>query len=108
MTRRALVRQPGPRLADGLVTNIERQPVDAALAQSQWHGYVAALEGNGWRTIEVRPANDCPDAVFVEDTMVVYRNVAVIARPGARSRRREVPDAQQAIEALGYTIHRIE
>lgn len=108
MTRRALVRRPGPRLVDGIVSNIERQPVDAALAQAQWQDYVAALERCGWQTIEVPAADDCPDAVFVEDTMVVYGDVAVIARPGAHSRRGEVPEAERTIESLGYTLHRID
>jgi dimethylargininase len=105
--QRALVRRPGPRLADGLVTHIERQPVDVPLALRQWDAYVRALEDNGWSTVEVPPADDCPDAVFVEDTMVVYRNVAVIAHPGADQRKPETIEAEKTIEALGYSINRI-
>jgi dimethylargininase len=104
---RALVRRPGPQLADGLVTHIERQPVDLQLALQQWDAYVRALEDNGWTTLEVPPADDCPDAVFVEDTMVVYRDVAVIARSGADQRRPETIAAEKTIEALGYRIERI-
>ena len=36
--RVALVRRPGPLLADGLVTHIERRPVDLDLARQQWDG----------------------------------------------------------------------
>ena len=36
MSKRALVRRPGPRLADGLVTHIERTPIDVDLALRQW------------------------------------------------------------------------
>jgi dimethylargininase len=104
---RALVRRPGPRLADGLVTHIERQPIDLPLAERQWDAYVQAFEDNGWTTLEVPPADDCPDAVFVEDTMVVYSDVAVIARSGAGQRRPEITDAEKTIEALGYRINRI-
>ena len=43
MTRRALVRRPSPRLAEGLLTHIERVPVDVDLARQQWDGYVAAI-----------------------------------------------------------------
>ncbi len=106
--RRALVRRPGPRLAEGLITHIERQPVDVPLALRQWDAYVQAFADNGWTTLEVPPADDCPDAVFVEDTMVVYRDVVVIARPGADERKPETIDAEQAIEALGYEVNRIE
>ena len=86
---RALVRRPSPRLADGLLTHRDRVPVDASLARQQWEDYVAALTAAGWQPIEVPPADDCPDGVFVEDTMVVYGDLAVIARSGAPGRRAE-------------------
>jgi dimethylargininase len=107
MSRRALVRRPSPRLNEGIVDHIERVPVDYALAVKQWEQYVARLGQYDWETIEVPPADDCPDGVFVEDTMVVYRNVALISRPGAASRRPEIADAQRTVESLGYAIARI-
>lgn len=106
-TRQALVRRPGPRLAEGLVTHIDRRPVDPALALRQWESYVRALREHGWRTTEVAPADDCPDAVFVEDTMVMFRNVALLARPGADQRRPEVAGARAAVEALGCSVNEI-
>ncbi|MDA8313884.1 MAG: N(G),N(G)-dimethylarginine dimethylaminohydrolase, partial [Actinomycetota bacterium] len=36
MVKKALVRQPSPRLAEGIVTHIEREAVDFELAQEQW------------------------------------------------------------------------
>lgn len=105
---RALVRRPGPRLADGLVTHIERRPVDRDLALRQWEGYVAALSAAGWEVIEVEPADDCPDAVFVEDTVVVYGDLAVLTRPGAASRRGEVEGVERAVREAGYRVARIE
>jgi dimethylargininase len=108
MSTRALVRRPGPRLADGLITHIARTPVDADLAVRQWQGYVDALHAEGWETVEVPPADDCPDAVFVEDTVVVYGDLAVICRPGADTRRPEVPGTERTLAALGYRIARIE
>ncbi|HET9860240.1 MAG TPA: N(G),N(G)-dimethylarginine dimethylaminohydrolase [Nocardioidaceae bacterium] len=108
VSRTALVRRPGPRLADGLVTHIERTAVDVALAERQWADYVAALEVNGWATVEVPAADDCPDSVFVEDTMVVFRDLAVVARPGAASRRAETADAEKAVAAQGYRLAYIE
>ena len=89
-------------MAEGLVTHMARSRVDPDLALRQWHGYVAALERCGWTPIEVPPADDCPDSVFVEDTMVVYQDLAVIARPGAWQRREEVPAAERAVTARGY------
>jgi dimethylargininase len=108
MTRQiALIRRPSPQLADGIVTNIQRRPVDYVLARSQWDCYVQALTDCGWGTVEVPPADDCPDGVFVEDTMVVYKNVAVIARSGAPSRRAEATDAAAVVDGLGLSINRI-
>lgn len=108
MRKLALVRRPGPRVAEGLVTHLERSPVDADLALRQWQGYVDALHSEGWRTIEVEPADDCPDAVFVEDTVVVYDDVAVISRPGADERKPETAGTEAALRDLGYRIERIE
>lgn len=107
VTTKALVRRPSPRLAEGIITHIEREPVDVHLAYGQWGGYVQALVDAGWDTIEVPEAIDCPDAAFVEDTMVVYRNVAVIASPAAIARQGEVFDAERVVESLGYSINRI-
>jgi dimethylargininase len=103
----ALVRRPGPRLEEGLVTHIERSPVDPALALRQWDAYVGALQSDGWDLIEVPPADDCPDAVFVEDTVVVFRNVAVVTRPGAESRRGEVAGVAKIVEELGMSVNHI-
>ena len=103
----ALVRRPCPRLAEGIVTHIERQPVDFELACKQWECYVEAMRESGWKPVEVPPADDCPDGVFVEDTMVVFKNVAVMASPGAAARRAEVLEAEPAVAALGYSINHI-
>jgi dimethylargininase len=105
---RALVRRPSPRLADGLLTHLARVPVDPDLAVRQWEGYVAALAAEGWETIEVPPADDCPDAAFVEDTVVVYADLAVIARPGADQRRPETAGTERVLGDLGFRIARIQ
>jgi dimethylargininase len=105
---RALVRRPGPRLADGLLTHLARQPVDIARALRQWHGYVDALQATGWEVIEVPPADDCADAVFIEDTMVAFDNLMVVSFPGAPSRQPETAAVEQVLVELGYEPLRIE
>ena len=99
---RALVRRPGPRLADGLLTHLERQPIDLARATRQWVDYVDALRGNSWEIIEVPPADDCPDAVFIEDTMVAFDDLVVISLPGAPSRQPETAAVAVTLASLGY------
>ncbi len=104
-SKKALVRRPSPRLAEGLVTHIARERVDHGLAVEQWEAYVEALDAHGWETLEVDPADDCPDSVFVEDTVVMYRNVALITRPGAESRRAETPGVEEAVARLGCSVN---
>jgi dimethylargininase len=108
MNRRALVRRPSPRLAEGLLTHLERVPVDVDLALRQWDGYVAALRAEGWEVVEVAPAPDCPDSVFVEDTVVMYGDLAVITRPGADERRPETAATEEALRGLGHRIAHIK
>jgi len=104
----ALVRPVSPRLAEGIVTHIERTPVDVELARQQHAGYVAALARHGWEPRAVEPADDCPDSVFVEDAVVVCAGTAVLTRPGALQRRAELAGIEAALRALGLPLARIE
>ncbi len=106
-TRKALVRAPGPRLAEGLVTHVERVPVDVERAVRQWEEYVAALRDHGWHTLQVPSRDDCPDSVFVEDAVVVLRDVALLCRSGAPERRAEAEAVEEAVRAQGYTVRRM-
>jgi dimethylargininase len=106
--RRALVRRPSPRLAEGLLTHLDRTPVDTDLALEQWAGYVQALAGAGWDVTVLDAAPDCPDCGFIEDTVVVHHDLAVLTRPGAPQRRGEVPGVEAGIRAAGYRVARIE
>lgn len=96
----ALVRRPGPRLAEGIVTHLERSDIDLDLAETQWSAYVGALRSRNWEIVEVAPADQCPDAVFVEDTAVMFDRLAVVTRPGASSRRPEVEGAAETLRGL--------
>ena len=95
-------------MADGIVTYGEREPADAARAAEQHDAYVAALAGAGWQISEVAPADELPDSAFVEDTVVVCGDLAVLARPGAVERRAEVAGTEEAVRALGLEVARIE
>jgi dimethylargininase len=74
----------------------------------QWAGYVRTFVDARWRVTEVEPAADSPDSVFVEDTVVVYGDLAVIARSGAVERRSETNGTENALTELGYRIAHIE
>jgi dimethylargininase len=104
----ALVRTPGPRLAEGIVTHVERRQVDLDAALDQHRAYVAALAAHGWAPSAVPPADDQPDAVFVEDTVVVVDDLAVVTRPGAAERRGELTGTRSAVAALGLRAGRLD
>jgi dimethylargininase len=104
----ALVRPPSDRLHDAIITHIERRPVDVNLARRQHDGYREGLTAAGWDLSEVAAAPDHPDAVFVEDTVVIVDDLAVLARPGAEQRRGEVAGVERAVRDLGLRVDRIE
>jgi dimethylargininase len=104
---RAIVRIPGPNLVDGL-TSVDLGRPDIALALVQHERYRAALESCGVR-VEVLAADlQHPDATFVEDTAVLAGSRAMLTRPGAASRRGEVPAIASALRPHFTSIARIE
>ena len=106
--RVALVRRPSRRMAEGIVTHIDRATIDVDRAVAEHAAYVAALAGAGWTIHEVPPAEELPDSAFVEDTVVVCEDLAVLTRPGAPERRAEVAGTERAARELGLEIARIE
>jgi len=103
----ALVRAPSSRLGEGELTHLDRVPVDADLADAQWDGYVAALNANGFETVEVPAADELADSVFIEDTVVIFGEVAVLTSPGAESRQAEVEAVRASVSSLGLELHEI-
>ncbi|MCU1473640.1 dimethylargininase [Amnibacterium sp.] len=103
-----LVRRPSPLLADGELTHLELTPVDAGLALTQWEGYAQAWRDLGWAVQEIPPADDQPDGVFVEDPLVVLGDLAVLASPGAASRRGELATVAQVIRATDLDVRTLE
>ena len=94
-----LVRQPSPRLVEGELTHLPRVDVDADLARAQWDDYVDVFRARGWDVTPLSAADENPDGVFVEDTVVFFDGLAVITRPGALSRRDEITTARRAVAA---------
>lgn len=102
----ALVRRPSPLLAHGLLTHLEKSDVDPNLALTQWQEYCAILS-DYTTVIEVEPAPECPDSVFIEDTVFTYGKTAVHTRLKYDSRKPEHAGVMKTIEDLGLTIREI-
>jgi dimethylargininase len=107
MTPVAIVRRTSSALQDGLTSHIARVPVDVDLARRQHEAYCAALTDAGYDLRYVEDAAELADAVDVEDTVVVFGDIAVRTRPGAPERRPEVAGTEAVLRELGLTVHRI-
>ena len=53
------------------------------------------------------PADEHPDAVFIEDAVVMFGDVAVIASPGAESRRGEIDSIRETVGSLSRRVEEI-
>lgn len=78
LCRQALRRASGPE-------------VDFARAEREHQLYVGVLRGKlGLQVLELPADESLPDCAFVEDAAVVCEETALVTRPGAPSRRKEV------------------
>jgi dimethylargininase len=102
----AIVRTPGRTLADSLTT-ARLGKVDLDLAKSQHRAYVRALETCGLAVHVLAAADEYPDAVFVEDVAVCTPSCAVLARPGAPSRRNEAALLSADLERRFECVERV-
>ena len=93
---RAIVRPPGRNFAEGLTT-AGLGPPNLARALEQHRAYCEALRRCGLEVIELPPDEERPDSTFVEDTAVLTPHGALIARPGAVSRRDETAAIRTAL-----------
>ena len=71
----------------------------------QLASYRATLNRFGIKVVSLPSQNHLPDAVFVEDAAIVLDNVAVMTRPGARSRRGELVDVENALAPFRVLAH---
>jgi dimethylargininase len=79
------------------LTHLHRTPIDYGLARAQHRAYEDRLSELGCVLVRLPSDPDLPDSVFVEDTCAVFDEVAVLARPGAASRRGEVGPVAQVL-----------
>jgi dimethylargininase len=95
----ALTRPVPPSIAHCELTHLAREPIDVARAEAQHDAYEDALRAIGCTVQRLAVLPEHPDSVFIEDTAVVLDECAVIMRPGAESRRGEVPAVATALSA---------
>lgn len=96
----ALTREVSPTVGECELTHLARAPIRVDVAREQHAAYEQLLGSLGCDVRRVEPAPNHPDAVFIEDTAVVFDEVAVITRPGAESRRAETAAVEATLGAL--------
>lgn len=107
MFSKAIVRQPGKSLVDGITTAGLGAP-DFELAMKQHVQYIEALELCGLE-VTVMPADEnYPDGLFIEDAALVMSGCAVSTRPGASARRGEVGKVANELKAFYDKVEAIE
>jgi dimethylargininase len=81
------------------LTHARRQSIDVDKARVEHRAYEQCLSDLGCVVVQLEASSELPDSVFVEDCAIVVDEVAVMTRPGARSRRRETAAAARALAA---------
>ncbi len=107
MFTKAIVRTPSKSMVNGLTSaNLGLPNYELALEQHQ--EYIAALTKCGLQ-VKVLPADEeYPDSTFVEDTALLTKKCAIIANPGASSRRGEILEMKKILRSYYSTIEKIE
>jgi dimethylargininase len=98
MNEIALTREVSPALARCELTFLPREVIDLARAMDQHAAYCRLLESLGVEVLRLPADPAQPDCCFVEDTAVILDEVAVLAHPGAPSRRGEVDVVASALD----------
>ena len=94
----AITREVSSAIVRCELTHLARTPIDVEIARQQHDAYERCLADAGCRVARLATTDDLPDSVFIEDTAVVFDELAVITRPGAASRRPETAAVADALK----------
>lgn len=96
MFKNAIARIPGENFSQGLTTSNLGAPIYPK-ALEQHRKYLEALQRCGLK-LTLLPADlRFPDSTFVEDTAVLTEHCAILANPGAATRKGEVEEIRPVI-----------
>jgi len=96
----AITRAVSAAFASCELTHLARAPIDVDRARAQHRAYEQALADAGASIRRLDASAEMPDSVFVEDIALVFPELAIVTRPGAESRRAEVPGVAAALAPL--------
>ena len=98
MFKNAIVRRPGHSLVNGITSAPELGKPNYGLAIKQHDAYIEALKSCGVEVTVLQADERFPDSCFVEDVAVCTKKFAIIAKPGASSRRGEEKEIIEVIK----------
>jgi dimethylargininase len=107
MKIRGIVRPPGRSFRSCLSEHPLHHTLDVDLALNQHKEYCQTLQNLGVDLIELELDDKHPDSCFVEDTVVVHGNHAIITRMAMESRRGESSGVESVLSEFKQ-IRRIE
>lgn len=93
----AITHEVSPNMGQCEITHIPRQVIDINLARSQHIQYERVLVELGCQVRRLSVEPNLPDSVFVEDIAIVLNEMAIIARPGAETRRDETRSVSEVL-----------
>ncbi len=95
----AITREVNKDMNHGELTFMDRVGIDLGLARQQHDHYCKMLAVLGCEVLTLPTAPGLADSVFIEDTAFVLDEIAVLSRPGARSRRAEVAAVAETLRS---------
>ena len=101
----AITRAVSPTINQCELTHLQRDPIDFDRARTQHRAYEERLRALGCKVISLPTEEAYPDSVFVEDVALVLDEVAVMTRPGARSRQGEGAAVAAALTPYRDILH---
>src|SRR4030095_16403495 len=99
-----LVRKISRSLTNCELLHLPRRELNLRLAMKQHEAYIAALRAAGVDLTILPEEPDLPDAVFVEDTVMMLNELAVICRLGRGSREPEAEKMAPVIAPLRLVL----
>ncbi len=93
----AITRRISPAMNRCELVFLDRSAIDIEAATREHEAYEAALRELGVMVVSLAAEAELPEAVFVEDPVVVMDEVALMTRMGAESRRAEGESLARAL-----------
>jgi dimethylargininase len=103
----AIVRTPCPSMING-ITNATLGPPNYEIALEQHKKYIEVLKQCRVFVTTLKPAEEFPDSVFVEDAALLTLHCAIITNPGVPSRNPEPGLLKSTIRKFFTSLEHIE